>query len=91
MTTEMLLLTVLLIVLILAFLPAWPYSRSWGYNPSALLGIALLCFVLWVVFGSNNRTTNDIGQDIKQGVREVGDDIKDLGEDAKAGVKKMVN
>jgi hypothetical protein len=34
------LMTILLIVLILMLLgafPAWPYSRSWGYAPSGVL------------------------------------------------------
>lgn len=42
--------TVLLIVLILLLLglvPAWPYSRSWGYAPSGLVGtLALVVLVL---------------------------------------------
>jgi hypothetical protein len=39
--------TILLIVLILLLvgaLPAWPYSRSWGYYPTG--GITLLLIVL---------------------------------------------
>ncbi|MGH8198472.1 MAG: DUF3309 family protein, partial [Steroidobacteraceae bacterium] len=33
--------TILLIVLLLALvgaIPAWPYSRSWGYAPSGIVG-----------------------------------------------------
>src|SRR5574340_1116757 len=36
--------TILLIVLILLVLgavPAWPYSRGWGYFPSGILGVIL--------------------------------------------------
>lgn len=41
-------LLVLLLLLLLGALPSWPYSRSWGYYPSGLLGILLI--VLVVVF-----------------------------------------
>ena len=43
--------TILLIVLILLLLgavPAWPHSRSWGYGPSGILGT--LVFILVVLF-----------------------------------------
>jgi hypothetical protein len=39
----------LILVLAIAFsLPAWPYSRSWGYYPSGGLGIVLLVVLLFV-------------------------------------------
>ena len=37
--------TILLIVLILLLvgaIPAWPHSRGWGYGPSGLLGLVLV-------------------------------------------------
>ncbi len=43
-----LLLLVVLLVLVFGSIPTWPYSRSWGYRPSGLLGIVLL--VLLVLF-----------------------------------------
>ena len=36
------LLVVLLIVLLLGVVPAWPQSRNWGYRPSGVLGAVLL-------------------------------------------------
>lgn len=39
------LLTILLVLVILALLgaiPAWPYSRGWGYGPSTILGVVLI-------------------------------------------------
>ncbi len=45
------LLLIVLIVLLLAALPAWPYSRGWGYYPSGLLGLALLIVLILVVLG----------------------------------------
>ena len=36
------LLLVILILLLLGALPAWPYSVNWGYGPSGLLGLLLV-------------------------------------------------
>jgi hypothetical protein len=44
--------TILLIVLILLLLgaiPAWPHSRSWGYGPSGGLGLVLLVVLILVL------------------------------------------
>ena len=46
--------TILLIVLILLLLgaiPAWPYSRGWGYYPSGGLGLILLIVIILLVMG----------------------------------------
>jgi membrane protein YdbS with pleckstrin-like domain len=48
--TEMLFL-LLLIVLILAVIPSWPYSRGWGYYPSGGLGLVLLVVVILLLMG----------------------------------------
>jgi len=45
------LLLIVLIVLLLAALPAWRYSRGWGYYPSGLLGLVLLIVLILVVLG----------------------------------------
>ena len=42
---------ILLIVLLLAVIPAWPYSRGWGYYPSGGLGLALVIVLLLVLMG----------------------------------------
>jgi hypothetical protein len=39
-------LLILLILLLISALPAWPYSRRWGYGPSGLLGLLLVVFLL---------------------------------------------
>lgn len=44
-------LLIVLVLLLLGSLPVYPYSRSWGYSGSGLLGILLLLFVLALVFG----------------------------------------
>jgi fumarate reductase subunit D len=45
---------ILLIILILALLgaiPAWPYSRSWGYGPSGITGLVVLIVVVLLITG----------------------------------------
>jgi hypothetical protein len=50
MTTGMLLL-IILIVLLLAGLPRWPYSRSWGYGPTSVLGLILVIVLILFLLG----------------------------------------
>jgi len=50
MTTGMLILIVL-VVLAVAGLPSWPYSRDWGYYPSGGLGLIVLIVVILVLTG----------------------------------------
>lgn len=45
------LLLILLIVLIFAAVPAWPYSRGWGYYPSSGLGTVLLILIILMLLG----------------------------------------
>jgi hypothetical protein len=45
------LLLILLIILILGAVPAWPYSRGWGYYPSGALGTILLVVLVLVLIG----------------------------------------
>jgi hypothetical protein len=45
------LLLILLIVLIAACLPAWPYSRGWSYYPAGGLGLLLLVLVVLALAG----------------------------------------
>ncbi len=40
------LLVIVLILLLIGALPAWPYSANWGYYPSGGLGIVLLILVI---------------------------------------------
>ncbi len=46
--------TVLLVVLILLLvgaLPAWPHSRSWGYGPSGITGVILIILIVLLLTG----------------------------------------
>ncbi len=44
-------LLILLIVLLVAALPSWPYSSGWGYWPSGGLGLVLLIIVVLLLMG----------------------------------------
>ncbi|WP_104668797.1 DUF3309 family protein [Ensifer adhaerens] len=46
--------TVLLIVLILLLIgafPTWPHSSGWGYGPSGLLGVIVVVLVVLLLMG----------------------------------------
>jgi hypothetical protein len=46
--------TILLIVLILLLIgafPTWPHSRAWGYGPTGGLGIVLIVVIVLLVTG----------------------------------------
>jgi Protein of unknown function (DUF3309) len=46
--------TILLVVLILLLLgavPAWPYSRNWGYYPSGGLGLVVIILLVLLLAG----------------------------------------
>jgi hypothetical protein len=45
------LLIIVLIVVLVASLPAWPYSRGWGYYPSGGLGLLVLILVILLLTG----------------------------------------
>jgi hypothetical protein len=42
---------VVVLLLVLAVVPTWPYSRDWGYAPSGLLGTVLLVLLVLVLLG----------------------------------------
>jgi len=44
-------LLIVLIVMLLGALPAWPHSRQWGYYPSGGLGLVLVIFVILLLMG----------------------------------------
>jgi hypothetical protein len=45
------LILVILIVLLLGVIPAWPHSRSWGYAPSGGIGLILVILIVLMVLG----------------------------------------
>jgi hypothetical protein len=45
------LLMIVLIVLLIGALPAWPYSRGWGYYPSGGLGLVVVILLVLLLLG----------------------------------------
>ena len=45
------LLLIIIIILLVGAAPAWPYSRSWGYGPSGLLGLILVILLIMALLG----------------------------------------
>lgn len=48
------LVTIILIVLLLMLvgaIPAWPHSRSWGYGPSGGLGLIVVILIVLLLMG----------------------------------------
>ena len=44
-------LLIVLVLLLLGALPAWPYSNSWGYFPSGGLGLVVIVLLVLVLTG----------------------------------------
>lgn len=44
-------LLVLIVLMLLGALPAWPHSRNWGYYPSGGLGVVLAILLLLLLLG----------------------------------------
>ncbi|WP_333872952.1 DUF3309 family protein [Methylobacter sp.] len=39
-------LLLILILMVVGVIPAWPHSREWGYGPSGGLGLMLLILII---------------------------------------------
>lgn len=46
-----LILLVILLILLIGAVPAWPYSRGWGYYPSGGLGLVLVIIIVLFLLG----------------------------------------
>jgi hypothetical protein len=44
-------LTVVLILVLIGALPAWPHSRNWGYYPSGGIGLILVILLVLLLLG----------------------------------------
>jgi hypothetical protein len=45
-------LLIILILLLIGAIPAWPYSSGWGYWPSGGLGLILLIVIILALTGN---------------------------------------
>ncbi len=75
MSTETLLLFVV-IALVLFALPAWPYSKEWGYRPTGILTVLLVLFLVWAIAG-NRPLFRRAGNDIRSAGHDVADSVRD--------------
>lgn len=46
------LLLIIVVLLLIGAIPSWPYSRSWGYAPSGIVGVVLIVVVVLLLTGS---------------------------------------
>lgn len=44
-------LLIIIILLVIGALPAWPHSREWGYGPSGGLGLILVILLILALLG----------------------------------------
>jgi hypothetical protein len=44
-------LVILLVLMLVGALPAWPHSRNWGYGPTGGLGVLLAILVVLLLVG----------------------------------------
>jgi hypothetical protein len=44
-------LLIVLVIVLLAVLPTWPYSGGWGYYPSGVLGIIIVVLLILALTG----------------------------------------
>ncbi len=44
-------LLVILIIILIGAVPAWPYSRGWGYGPSGILGVIVIILLVLILMG----------------------------------------
>lgn len=46
-----LILLIIVILLLVGAVPAWPHSRGWGYGPSGGLGLVLVILIILFLLG----------------------------------------
>lgn len=44
-------LLILLVLLLIGILPAWPHSKSWGFGPSGGVGLVVVIVLMLVLTG----------------------------------------
>lgn len=47
-------LLILLIIMIIGAIPAWPYSRGWGYFPGGILSLIFIIIIFLMLTGRIN-------------------------------------
>ncbi len=80
---------IVLVILVAGALPAWPYSRSWGYAPTGLLAAVLIALLVWMMLGGR-MPGSSTGENIKADVREAGSNLKAAGRDMADSIRDTV-
>jgi hypothetical protein len=44
-------LLVILILLLIGGLPAWPHSKSWGYAPTGIFSTVIIVLIIFMLMG----------------------------------------
>jgi hypothetical protein len=42
---------IVVVLMLVGVVPAWPHARGWGYGPSGIVGVILLIVVVLFVMG----------------------------------------
>ena len=74
MSSETLLLFIAIALVVVA-LPAWPYSKSWGYAPTGALTVLLVIFLVWAIAGGRPLFRSTVGQDIRSAGHDMADSV----------------
>ncbi len=45
------LLLIIIVLMLIGAIPAWPHSRSWGYGPSGVFGLVLIILLILMLMG----------------------------------------
>ncbi|MDX8523317.1 DUF3309 family protein [Mesorhizobium sp. MSK_1335] len=44
-------LVIILVLILIGAVPAWPHSRAWGYGPSGIVGVILVILLIMLLLG----------------------------------------
>lgn len=44
-------LLIILVIMLIGAMPAWPYSQGWGYRPSGWIGALLIVLLVMLLLG----------------------------------------
>lgn len=75
MSVETLLLFIVIALALMA-LPAWPYSKSWGYMPTGILTVFLVVFLVWAIAAGRPIFRSTAGQDFRSVNQDLSDYIR---------------
>jgi hypothetical protein len=78
-----------IIALIALAVPAWPYSRSWGYAPSGFLAVLLVVMFIWAA--NNGHMPGQSSSDrLSADMKRAGEDLKDAGRDTSDSLRRTL-